>query len=119
MNDSRRIEPATKLHGTVTVPGDKSASHRALMISALANGTSEIIGLSSGDDVKCTSTMLEAMGAVRENKDGSVFITGPVDGLRASESDLGRNRKWRSRCAHACRRRFTFKASNGPHCRTP
>jgi len=88
MSDSRRIEPATKLHGTVTVPGDKSASHRALMISALANGTSEIIGLSSGDDVKCTSTMLEAMGAVRENKDGSVFITGPVDGLRASEGDL-------------------------------
>jgi len=88
MTDERQIEPALSLRGEVRVPGDKSTSHRALMISALANGTSSIEGLSSGEDVASTSIMLQTMGAVREDKDEQVFITGPTEGLHVSSSDL-------------------------------
>ena len=56
------------LRGTVTVPGDKSISHRALMLSALAIGESRVEGLLTGEDVLATAAALRAMGAhiVRE-----------------------------------------------------
>ena len=70
MSDERQIEPASSLRGDVRVPGDKSTSHRALMISALASGTSTIEGLSSGEDVASTrreelnniSALIESIG---------------------------------------------------------
>lgn len=52
------------LKGAVTVPGDKSISHRALMFAALAVGTSRIEGLLEGEDVLATAAALRAMGAV-------------------------------------------------------
>ena len=88
MSDERQIEPAAKLRGEVRVPGDKSASHRALMISALANGVSTIEGLSRGEDVSSTSTMLISMGAVREDRGDQIVITGPSDGLHVSKVSL-------------------------------
>ena len=51
------------LRGRVTVPGDKSISHRALILAALAEGTSVVRGLSDGDDVARTQAAIEAMGA--------------------------------------------------------
>lgn len=51
------------LRGRVTVPGDKSISHRALILAAFAEGTSRVRGLSDGDDVARTRTAVEAMGA--------------------------------------------------------
>ncbi len=51
------------LRGQVRVPGDKSISHRALLLAALAEGPSQILGLSSGDDVLATRAAVEAMGA--------------------------------------------------------
>lgn len=51
------------LRGRLRVPGDKSISHRALMLAALAEGTSVVRGLSSGDDVARTRGAVEAMGA--------------------------------------------------------
>ena len=45
------ISGGRPLVGPVDVPGDKSISHRALLLSALAEGTSTITGLSAGDDV--------------------------------------------------------------------
>jgi 3-phosphoshikimate 1-carboxyvinyltransferase len=51
------------LTGTVVVPGDKSISHRALMLSALAVGESRITGLLEGEDVLATAAALRAMGA--------------------------------------------------------
>jgi len=50
------------LLGTVRVPGDKSISHRALMIAAMALGRSRIHGLSNGADVRSTASALRAMG---------------------------------------------------------
>lgn len=51
------------LTGTVQVPGDKSISHRALMLSALAVGESRVEGLLEGEDVLATAAAMRAMGA--------------------------------------------------------
>ena len=50
------------LRGQVAVPGDKSISHRALMLSALAVGESRIEGLLESEDVLATAVALRAMG---------------------------------------------------------
>jgi len=51
------------LRGTLRVPGDKSISHRALILAALAEGTSVVRGLSAGDDVARTRAAVRALGA--------------------------------------------------------
>ena len=58
-----RITGGSPLLGSVRPPGDKSISHRALILSALAEGESQIFGLSDGEDVKHTAAALSAMGA--------------------------------------------------------
>ena len=65
------------LRGTVAVPGDKSISHRALMLSAMAVGRSHIVGLSEGEDVRSTARALEAMG-VRVRREGAAVLVGGV-----------------------------------------
>ena len=55
--------PAGPLRGTIRVPGDKSISHRALMLAALAVGNSHISGLLEGEDVLATAAAMRAMGA--------------------------------------------------------
>jgi 3-phosphoshikimate 1-carboxyvinyltransferase len=69
--------PAAPLSGTVAVPGDKSISHRALMLGALAVGCTEIRGLLEGEDVLATAAAFRAMGAdiVRET-DGRWLVHG-------------------------------------------
>ena len=51
------------LRGRITVPGDKSISHRALILAAMVDGTSVVRGLSDGDDVARTRAAIAAMGA--------------------------------------------------------
>ena len=82
MSAIERVERATRLRGSVRVPGDKSTSHRALMLSALASGESTITGLSPGEDVASTSAILELLGAARVDEDGRVRFHGPDEGLR-------------------------------------
>ena len=60
---SLRSRASGALAGTVRVPGDKSISHRALMLGALAVGETEIDGLLEGDDVRHTAAAMEALGA--------------------------------------------------------
>ncbi len=55
--------PVSRISGDVTVPGDKSLSHRALLLSALAVGRSRVSGLLEGDDVLATAGALRALGA--------------------------------------------------------
>ncbi|MBY8828010.1 3-phosphoshikimate 1-carboxyvinyltransferase [Hephaestia mangrovi] len=78
------------LTGTVAVPGDKSISHRSLMLSALAVGTSRITGLLEGEDVLATAAAMRAMGAeiVRE-ENGCWRVNGVgVGGLLQPQSAL-------------------------------
>jgi 3-phosphoshikimate 1-carboxyvinyltransferase len=79
---------ATPPHGELRVPGDKSGSHRALMLSALADGTSKIVGLSQGHDVAATSRILCQLGATRRDEGADVYITGPTEGLKATDDTL-------------------------------
>ncbi|MCZ6604588.1 MAG: 3-phosphoshikimate 1-carboxyvinyltransferase, partial [Alphaproteobacteria bacterium] len=53
--------PCEALTGTARVPGDKSVSHRALMIGALAVGESDIHGLLEGEDVLRTAAAMRAL----------------------------------------------------------
>ena len=65
------------LSGTVRVPGDKSISHRAIMLSALAIGDSVIDGLLEGEDVLATASAMRAMGAhVERTADGRWTVSG-------------------------------------------
>ena len=61
------------LTGTITVPGDKSISHRALMLSALAVGQSRIEGLLEGHDVLATAAAMRAMGADIVRDDAGIW----------------------------------------------
>ena len=81
---------AEALSGTVRVPGDKSISHRALMLAAIATGTSKISGLLEGADVLATMRAMQALGAhieQDENADWQVTGVGPM-GLSAPNAPL-------------------------------
>lgn len=56
------IKPARALEGIITVPGDKSISHRALILAAMADGESSIYGLSDARDVASTRRCLQDLG---------------------------------------------------------
>ncbi len=81
--------PAKPLSGRVAVPGDKSISHRALMLGGLAVGRTEISGLLEGEDVLATAAALRAMGAdiVRET-DGRWIVHGVGLGGLAEPADV-------------------------------
>ncbi|WP_230769629.1 3-phosphoshikimate 1-carboxyvinyltransferase [Sphingomonas sp. Leaf4] len=81
------------LKGTAPVPGDKSISHRSLMLSALAVGTSRVTGLLEGEDVLSTAAAMRWMGAqIVRGADGVWTIDGVgVGGLLqpATQLDMG------------------------------
>ena len=84
---------AGPLKGTCSVPGDKSISHRALMLGALAVGETRVSGLLEGEDVAATAAALRALGASIERAgDGSWRVHGVgVGGLAEPDAvlDLG------------------------------
>ena len=71
------------LRGRIRVPGDKSISHRALLLSALAEGTSTFSGCSEGEDVARTAAAIEAMGADVRLAAGPGGLAGEVLGGRS------------------------------------
>lgn len=86
----RTIAARGPLQGEATVPGDKSISHRALMLSALAVGESRVAGLLEGEDVLATAQAMRAMGAMLERSaDGVWTVLGVgVGGLLQPERAL-------------------------------
>jgi 3-phosphoshikimate 1-carboxyvinyltransferase len=84
--------PVNRIGGRITVPGDKSISHRALMLGAIAEGTTTVRGFLASEDCLATQAALEAMGVAIKRRDDSVVIDGVgPHGLRAPEAllDLG------------------------------
>jgi 3-phosphoshikimate 1-carboxyvinyltransferase len=75
-SETLEVPGGRPLVGAVGVPGDKSISHRALLLAALAEGTSTITGLSRGDDVVRTRTAVEALGADVTSEGDRVTVTG-------------------------------------------
>ena len=93
MNSPKTISSkraAKALKGSIRVPGDKSISHRAVMFSSLANGTSHITGLLEGEDVLATLAAFTAMGVKAQGpNDGKLTIEGVgLRGLQAPEQDI-------------------------------
>ena len=71
------VDGGVPCHGTVRTPGEKSISHRSVLLGALAEGTSVVLGLSDGADVAASLAAVEAMGAgVERRADGAVVIHG-------------------------------------------
>ena len=56
------VRPTRRLDGEIGLPGDKSISHRALILGAIGSGRSTVRGLSSGADVESTAACLRALG---------------------------------------------------------
>jgi 3-phosphoshikimate 1-carboxyvinyltransferase len=90
MASPRSFSKSGPLSGAITVPGDKSISHRSLMLSALAVGESVIEGLLEGEDVHATANAMRAMGAqVERGEDGIWRVHGVgVGGLLQPELAL-------------------------------
>ncbi|HZS94685.1 MAG TPA: 3-phosphoshikimate 1-carboxyvinyltransferase [Chloroflexota bacterium] len=65
-----------EIGGAAEVPGDKSIGHRALMIAALARGSSRITNLPTGADVASTATCLEALGIAVSRQNGTATVEG-------------------------------------------
>jgi 3-phosphoshikimate 1-carboxyvinyltransferase len=80
---------SARLSGRIRVPGDKSISHRALILGALATGTTRVSGLLDAEDVAATAKAVSALGAEVERLNGGVAVKGQgVGGLRAPASVL-------------------------------
>jgi len=70
------IRPKKSLAGTVAVPGDKSISHRSIMLSSLAKGTSHIHGFLTGEDCLSTISYFKKMGVEIEVDGTDVTVHG-------------------------------------------
>lgn len=85
--------PGCKVGGDITVPGDKSISHRALMLGGIAHGTTHVRGFLESEDCLATMAAMRAMGvAIDHAKDGAIAVHGV--GLRglsppAAALDMG------------------------------
>ncbi|MDX8358378.1 3-phosphoshikimate 1-carboxyvinyltransferase [Sphingopyxis terrae] len=74
----RSFAASAPLKGRIAIPGDKSISHRALMLSALAVGTSRVSGLLEGHDVLATAAAMRAMGASIDRTGAGEWV---IDGV--------------------------------------
>jgi len=83
------ISPARAIDGMVTLPGDKSISHRYGMLGAIAEGVTTISNYSTGADCQSTLGCMEALGATVERKDGKVIIHGGALRESAGQLDAG------------------------------
>jgi 3-phosphoshikimate 1-carboxyvinyltransferase len=84
MNET--IAPAQSIHGAITLPGDKSISHRYGMLGGIAEGVTTIHNYSTGADCQSTLACMAALGARIERVDGKVLIHGGA--LREPEEQL-------------------------------
>jgi 3-phosphoshikimate 1-carboxyvinyltransferase len=84
------VAPGGRLHGSVRVPGDKSISHRAIMLGAIAEGTTHIAGFLEGEDSLATLNAFRQMGVHIEGPhQGRVTVQGVgLHGLQAPSAPL-------------------------------
>jgi len=85
-----RVMPGQTLRGSLQVPGDKSVSHRAIMLGSLADGDTEIQGFLQGEDCLATLKAFRAMGVeIHGPEAGRVWVRGVgINGLRAPAGPL-------------------------------
>ena len=85
-----RVQPGGRITGTVSVPGDKSISHRALMLGAIAEGDTHISGFLAGEDCLSTARALGALGVrIERPRETEVLVHGVgAAGLAGSATAL-------------------------------
>lgn len=90
MNASWIASRGTALRGDIRVPGDKSVSHRAIMLASLADGVSRIEGFLEGEDARATEAIFRQMGVRIDAPEAGVRVVHGVgiDGLRAPAQPL-------------------------------
>jgi len=85
----KRIAPASAIEGAITLPGDKSISHRYAMLAAIASGVTRISNYSTGADCHSTLGCVRALGIEVEGSGPEFAIHGRgLDGLRQPAGDL-------------------------------
>lgn len=84
------VQPSSRVEGVIRVPGDKSVSHRALMLGAIATGTSHVTGFLPGEDCLATLAAVRAMGVeVRQHDATTIDVLGRgLHGLNAPAGPL-------------------------------
>jgi 3-phosphoshikimate 1-carboxyvinyltransferase len=82
------VQPGGQLAGSLRVPGDKSISHRAVMLGSLAEGVSEVTGFLTGEDCLCTMKAFQAMG-VRIEQLGPTHLRVHGIGLHGLKAPAG------------------------------
>jgi 3-phosphoshikimate 1-carboxyvinyltransferase len=89
LQTTRRIAPASAISGSLSLPGDKSISHRYALIGAIAEGDTRIANYSTGADCHSTLACVRALGIEVEGAGTEFTILGKgLDGLRAPAKDL-------------------------------
>jgi 3-phosphoshikimate 1-carboxyvinyltransferase len=90
INQKYLVQPGGRLQGKLRVPGDKSISHRSIMLGALAEGTTQVSGFLEGEDALATLAAFRAMGVEIDGPDnGNVTVHGVgMHGLKATEKDI-------------------------------
>jgi 3-phosphoshikimate 1-carboxyvinyltransferase len=85
-----KINRARKIEGEIEVPGDKSISHRSLILGALAEGESQIKGLLEGEDCLCTLKIMQQLGVeIKKEKAGRYLVKGRgLNGLQEAADVL-------------------------------
>ena len=71
-----KIQKGNGLKGEITVPGDKSMSHRAIMLASLAEGKSKISGFLEGEDCLATIEAFKKMGVNISRREGIFIVEG-------------------------------------------
>ncbi|MBX3296041.1 MAG: 3-phosphoshikimate 1-carboxyvinyltransferase [Acidobacteria bacterium] len=84
----QRIQRAERVRGNITVPGDKSISHRAGMLAAIAAGTTRISNFSASKDCGSTLECLTTLGVGIASSGSEVIITGRPDGFQSPAAEL-------------------------------
>ncbi|MEK7774518.1 MAG: 3-phosphoshikimate 1-carboxyvinyltransferase, partial [Candidatus Zixiibacteriota bacterium] len=75
---SRKLSPARKFGGTLTVPGDKSIAHRAALLSILSRGTIQIANFPDGADCLTSLRAAQTLGVTLSESDGIMTLTPPA-----------------------------------------
>ena len=90
MPNAFRVLPGGRLTGRIRVPGDKSISHRSIMLGALADGKTRVTGFLEGADAISTMNVFRALGVrIDGPQDGSVTVHGVgIDGLKGADRPL-------------------------------
>ena len=88
-NTNFRIEPSNSIIGKANIPGDKSISHRAIILAAIADGESRIKNFLQGEDTLATIRVFQKMGVNIKNDGDTIIVKGVgLHGLRAENPTL-------------------------------